>query len=367
MDNQFILDQRYMASAIRFARRNLGKTCDNPAVGALLVKNKEIIASAVTAISGRPHAETQLLIEAGTKAAGATLYVTLEPCSHYGQTPPCVNAIIKAQIARVVIGLQDPDTRVCGRSVKLLQNAGISVDINILAEEINKQIADYLTLKIKKRPYVILKLASYKDAVIGCNDERLLITGKIAWRQSQMLRSRQQAILVSTNTLLLDNPSLTCRLEGLEQFSPIRLVIDRNLRLSLSSNILQNLRQIPTWIFCDITAPKDKLVALENMGCRIIRGKFVNGQLDLDYMLDFLANEKISSLLVEGGKKLANSFLSANLVDKFIHIESQRETYINSINCIRINDILNNLPKSFTLDNSAYYGDDNWYEWLRKV
>src|SRR5690606_25408700 len=218
-------DRRFMAAAIRLSRRNLGLTATNPSVATLIVRDDGqgpyIVGRGVTAVGGRPHAETEALAEAGDLARGATAYVTLEPCAHHGRTPPCAEALVAAGVKRVVGGTSDPDPRVSGKGYAILREAGIEVVEGVLAAEAAEMMAGYLIRSIKKRPEVILKLAVSADNKIGRRGEgQIAITGEIARRQVHLMRAEADAILIGIGTALTDDPELTCRLPGLGQRSP---------------------------------------------------------------------------------------------------------------------------------------------------
>ena len=239
-------DERFMAAAIRLSRRHLGRTATNPSVGCLIVRDGVIVGRAVTALGGRPHAETQALAEAGALARGATAYVTLEPCSHHGRTPPCAEALIAYGVARVVISVTDPDPRVSGRGIGMLRDAGIEVDAGVLEAEGRRSLAGYLTRQTKNRPYVTLKLAVSADGMIGREGEgQVAITGPLARAQVHALRAETDAILVGIGTATSDDPVLTVRLPGLEAQSPVRIVLDPSLALPLTSKLVETAREVP--------------------------------------------------------------------------------------------------------------------------
>ncbi|WP_027665310.1 bifunctional diaminohydroxyphosphoribosylaminopyrimidine deaminase/5-amino-6-(5-phosphoribosylamino)uracil reductase RibD [Rhizobium leguminosarum] len=239
-------DERFMAAAIRLSRWHLGRTATNPSVGCLIVRDGVIVGRAVTALGGRPHAETQALAEAGALARGATAYVTLEPCSHHGRTPPCAEALIAYGVARVVISVTDPDPRVSGRGIATLREAGIEVDAGALEAEGRHSLAAYLTRQTKNRPYVTLKLAVSADGMIGREGAgQVAITGPEARAQVQALRAETDAILVGIGTAIADDPLLTVRSPGLEAQSPIRIVLDPSLALPLTSKLVETARQVP--------------------------------------------------------------------------------------------------------------------------
>ncbi|MBB2675685.1 UNVERIFIED_ORG: diaminohydroxyphosphoribosylaminopyrimidine deaminase/5-amino-6-(5-phosphoribosylamino)uracil reductase [Rhizobium esperanzae] len=239
-------DESFMAAAIRLSRRHLGRTATNPSVGCLIVKDGVVVGQAVTALGGRPHAEPQALAEAGELARGATVYVTLEPCSHHGKTPPCAEALIAYGVARVVISVTDPDPRVSGRGISMLREAGIEVDAGVLEAEGRRSLAGYLTRQTKNRPYVTLKLAVSADGMIGRKGEgQVAITGPEARAEVQALRAETDAILVGIGTAISDDPLLTVRTPGLEAQSPIRIVLDPSLALPLTSKLVATARDVP--------------------------------------------------------------------------------------------------------------------------
>lgn len=223
-------DQRFMAAAIRLSRWNTGCTSTNPSVGCVIVRDGVIVGRAVTAPGGRPHAEAQALADAGEAARGATVYVSLEPCSHHGKTPPCSDALTAAGVARVVISVTDPDERVSGRGISILRDAGIEVETGVLEAEGRVALAAYLTRQVKHRPHVTLKLAISTDGMIGrLGEGQVAITGPIARAQVHVLRAETDAILVGGNTARADDPELTTRAPGLQDRSPIRIVLDPRL------------------------------------------------------------------------------------------------------------------------------------------
>ncbi|WP_312361562.1 bifunctional diaminohydroxyphosphoribosylaminopyrimidine deaminase/5-amino-6-(5-phosphoribosylamino)uracil reductase RibD [Ensifer sp.] len=360
-------DERFMAAALRLARQHLGQTSTNPSVACLIVKDGVVVGRAVTARSGRPHAETQALVEAGERARGATAYVTLEPCSHHGKTPPCADALVASGVDRVVISILDPDERVAGRGVVRLRDAGITVDIGVLPEEGHRALEAYLMRQVKKRPHVTLKLAISADGMIGRKGAgQVRITGSIARAQVQVLRAQTDAILVGIGTATADDPELTVRLPGLEDRSPVRIVLDRRLDLSPGSKLVRSARAVPLIVVSAEPAPQSELedgdhvlrrAALEAEGVEILETGTVTD------LLSALGSRGISSLLVEGGAVAARAFLDAGLVDRI-----QIYTGPQSIgeNGIASPFDRRSVPSGFTLVNSARYGDDLFEEYERE-
>ncbi|MBO9123427.1 MULTISPECIES: bifunctional diaminohydroxyphosphoribosylaminopyrimidine deaminase/5-amino-6-(5-phosphoribosylamino)uracil reductase RibD [unclassified Rhizobium] len=239
-------DAQFMQEAIRLGLLHLGQTSTNPSVGCVIVRDGKIVGRGTTAVGGRPHAEPQALAEAGELAHGATAYVTLEPCSHHGKTPPCADALIASGVSRVVISVTDPDERVSGRGIAMLRDAGITVETGLLEEEGRQSLAAYLTRQTKNRPYVILKLAVSEDGMIGrVGEGQIAITGPAARAEVQQLRAETDAILVGIGTAVADDPELTVRIQGLEGRSPVRIVLDPLLELPLTSKLVRTARQVP--------------------------------------------------------------------------------------------------------------------------
>src|SRR6202158_3906770 len=242
-------DQRFMQLALTLGRRGQGRTWPNPAVGAVVVKDGVIVGRGWTQPGGRPHAEPVALARAGEAARGATLYVTLEPCSHIGKSPPCADAIIAAGIARVVSAIEDPNPEVAGQGHAKLRAAGIAVDIGLGAAEAAHDHAGHFRRIRAKRPHVILKLAVSSDDKIGAAGRKpLAISGEAARARVHLLRAQCDAILVGIGTVLADNPRLTCRLPGMEARSPVRVVLDRSLRVPGTSRLVQSARETPLWV-----------------------------------------------------------------------------------------------------------------------
>jgi len=310
-------DARFMALAFTLGRRGLGNTWPNPAVGAVIVKDGVIVGRGWTQSGGRPHAEVEALRRAKKDAQGATLYVTLEPCSHQGQTPPCADAIIKAGIARVVSALEDPNREVASKGHARLREKGIVVDVGLGADEARRVHAGHIMRVTKQRPYVTLKLAVSADGKAGLASRKpAAITGEVAWTRVFQMRAASDAIMVGIGTVLSDNPQLSCRLPGMFERSPVRVVLDAKLKLPLATSVVATVRDTPTWVF---TSGKPSAIAeeiLQHKGCKVFRVGDVDGQLDLNGVLKVLAEQGITRLMVEGGPTLAGAFAAAGLVDE---------------------------------------------------
>jgi diaminohydroxyphosphoribosylaminopyrimidine deaminase/5-amino-6-(5-phosphoribosylamino)uracil reductase len=311
------LDRRLLAAAIRLGAGALGTTWPSPAVGAIVVKEGMVVGRGRTAPGGRPHGEPLALAEAGEAARGATLYVSLEPCSHVGRGPPCADAVIAAGIARVVAPFADIDTRVAGRGFERMRAAGIEVATGLLAAQARRAHAGHLTQVAERRPYVVLKLAVSADDAIGrAGEGQVPITGEIARRHVQALRSRFDAIMVGRGTVEADDPELTCRLPGLEQRSPVRVVLDSDARLGSDRRVLAG-GPAPTWVLTAI-GPDEARAATRCL--KVPRA--AKGGLDLAACLGRLGSEGVTRLLVEGGAQLAKGMLEADLVDEALIFRS---------------------------------------------
>ena len=313
-------DQRFMALALALGRRGQGRTWPNPAVGAVVVRDGVIVGRGWTQPGGRPHAEPEALRRAGEAARGATLYVTLEPCSHFGKSPPCADAIIAAGITRVVSAIEDPNPEVAGQGHARLRAAGITVDIGLGAAEAAHDHAGHFRRVRNKRPHVVLKLAVSSDDKIGAAGRKpVAITGEAAKARVHLLRARCDAILVGIGTVQADDPLLTCRLPGMEARSPIRVVLDRALRLSGTSRLVHSARETPLWVMTSSVAEAPAAMKLGAAGAQVMRVATTTMPppgLDLNAVLHELSEKGVTRLLVEGGARVASSFVSADLVDE---------------------------------------------------
>jgi diaminohydroxyphosphoribosylaminopyrimidine deaminase/5-amino-6-(5-phosphoribosylamino)uracil reductase len=292
-------DEKFISYALNLAKKNLGKTAPNPVVGCVIVKSGEIISTGVTAENGRPHAEKIAIEKIVDKKIleGATLYVTLEPCSHLGQTPPCIDEIIKNKFEKVVIATQDPDERVNGAGIKKLREAGIDVVCGILEKEAQEINRGFFKAKKVRLPFVTLKLATSLDGKIATkNFDSKWITSEKARQFSHHLRAINDAILVGANTIRKDDPTLDCRIAGLESFSPRKVVLSDKNNFDPAAKIFQNQGKNPVIILSG----------------------------DLTKILQELCTSGINSVLVEGGQKTATRFLQENLVDELVCIRSKK-------------------------------------------
>ncbi len=310
-----------MRAALSLAGRGLGQVWPNPAVGCVLVTEgtaPTIVGRGWTQKGGRPHAETEALGRAGAAANGATAVVTLEPCAHRGRTPPCAKALIEAGVARVVAATEDPDSRVNGGGLRRLRDASIAVQCGVLREEAEAINAGYLLRVRSGRPLVTLKLATTLDGRIATHSgESRWITGGAARQRAHLMRARHDAVMVGIGTALTDDPDLTCRLPGLEDRAPVRIVVDARLHLPLTSRLVVTAARTPTWLVTVPGADRDRCHAFEDSGVRLIEVKSgPDGYPAPAAMLAALGGAGLTRVLVEGGGHLAAGLMRADLVDR---------------------------------------------------
>jgi diaminohydroxyphosphoribosylaminopyrimidine deaminase/5-amino-6-(5-phosphoribosylamino)uracil reductase len=311
------MDNRFMALALSLGRRGLGNAWPNPAVGAVVVKDGIVVGRGWTQPGGRPHAEVEALRRAGEAARGATLYAPLEPCSHYGQTPPCVDAITAAGVARVVSALEDPNPQIAGQGHAKLRAAGISVTLGIDADEARHAHAGHIARVRNGRPHVTLKLAVSADGKAGLPGRKpATITGEAARERVHLMRAMNDAVLTGIGTVLADDPQLNVRLPGMEQRSPVRVVVDSELRLPPASRLAASASRTLDWVFASESAPQDNERALIDLGVEVLRVPGAKGRLDLSAVLHALAERGITRVMVEAGPILSAAFLAADLVDE---------------------------------------------------
>lgn len=303
-------DESFMRMALRLAARGLGSTAPNPAVGCVLVKGGQIVGRGWTQAGGRPHAETVALAQAGDAARGATAYVTLEPCAHFGVTSPCADALIDAGIARVVIACSDPDPRTAGKGIMRLAAVGIETHHGICEADARALNAGFFLRIEKNRPFISLKLATSLDGMIAtASGESQWITGEKARQHAHLLRAEHDAILTGIGTALADDPMLNCRVPGREAHSPIRIVLDTHLRLPSTSQLVQSATEIPLWIICSESA-----AATHSFPAHIT--VIAMPQLKPAAIVETLAECGITRLLIEAGPTLNTSFYESGLMDE---------------------------------------------------
>lgn len=312
-------DQTHMRAALALGRRALGSAWPNPAVGCVIVRDGVVVGRGMTGAGGRPHAETEALRMAGPAARGATAYVTLEPCSHWGKTPPCAEALIAAGLARVVVAAGDPDPRVNGAGIERLREAGIAVETGLLAEEATSDLAGFLSRIRLGRPAVSLKLASTLDGRIATRrGESRWITGPAARRRAHALRGQHDAIMVGVGTVIADDPDLTCRLPGYRRVPLVRVVADSHLRIPLTARLVATARETPTWVLHSEGCERERLQALGAAGVRCVAIGAAAAGVDLGQGLRALAEAGITRLLVEGGAQVAAALLRGDQVDRIL-------------------------------------------------
>src|SRR5436305_7763943 len=318
------VDLRSMHTALALARRGLGAVWPNPAVGCVIVGDGRVVGRGWTQPGGRPHGETEALARAGAAARGATAYVSLEPCCHWGRTPPCADALIAAGVARVVATIEDPDPRVAGSGIGRLREAGLSAETGLYEGKAAELNAGFFQRVRAGRPLLTLKLAASLDGRIAtASDESRWITGEAARERAHLLRAGHDAVLGGTGTALTGDPQLTCRLPGLAPRSPVRIVIDRQLRLPSAAHLIAEARQVPSWVITSALADAGRQSALRDAGVEVIAAP-VNaaGQIDLAPALELLGGRGLTRLLVEGGGRLAAALLRAGLVDRLVWINA---------------------------------------------
>jgi diaminohydroxyphosphoribosylaminopyrimidine deaminase/5-amino-6-(5-phosphoribosylamino)uracil reductase len=323
--DQRTFDHHMMGIALRMARRGIGSTSPNPSVGAVIADEAtgELIARAVTAPSGCPHAEPLAIAQAGGRARGKTMYVTLEPCSHHGKTPPCSDAVVAAGLARVVVALTDPDPRVSGRGIDQLRAAGIAVTRGVRAEEAHWLTRGHIVRVTERRPFVQLKMALGADGRVprGSAGAPVFVTGPVARARGHLMRAEADAVLIGNRTLRDDDPDLTCRLPGLAHRSPIRIVLATDLEGLEQSRLVQSARAVPVHVVTTDRADADqhtKTQALKSAGVTVHVVRAVAGRIWLPSLLERLAEIGVTRLLVEGGPGVWRAFAKHGLFDEVV-------------------------------------------------
>ncbi len=312
-------DQEFMRRALELAALGRGKTSPNPLVGAVVVKDGVIVGEGYHKKAGTPHAEVIALQEAGARAKGADLYVNLEPCCHYGRTPPCTKAIIEAGVKRVVVACEDPNLLVAGKGIEILRQAGIAVEVGVLEEEARRLNEVFFKFITTRRPFVTLKVAMSLDGKIAtfAGDSKW-ITGEQARCYAHQMRAEHDAVMVGIGTVLTDDPLLTVRLPG-ESKQPWRLIVDSRLRIPLESRIALTSGKFPTIVATvQHQGSREKKKLLEERGIEVWELPADRGRVDLNALLEELGRKEITSVLLEGGATLNASALEAGVVDKFV-------------------------------------------------
>lgn len=310
-------DEKYLRLACRLAERAYGRTSPNPPVGAVLVRAGKIVGTGYHRFAGGDHAEIAALRRAGARARGATLYITLEPCSHHGRTPPCTGALIRAGIKEVVCGVRDPNPLVAGRGLRRLARAGIRVRTGVLEQRCRLLIEAFAKYITRQVPFVVLKLAATLDGrIAAASGDARWISGERSRKEVHRLRNRVDAVVVGVGTVIADDPLLTCRIAGGR--NPWRIVLDSRLRLPLSAKIVRLADAQKTIIAAGAAAPSAKLRALESLGVEVWRLPLRGERISWRPLLKKLARRDIVSVLIEGGARTAASALAEKIVDKFV-------------------------------------------------
>ncbi len=312
-------DEDHMRAALSLARRGLGETAPNPSVGCVIVREGRVVGRGRTARGGRPHAETEALAMADEAARGATAYVSLEPCAHHGQTPPCASALVEAGIARVVVATGDPDERVNGQGIAMLRDAGIDVAEGVCAAEAETVNEGFFSVVRRGRPMVTLKLATTLDGRIATRTgESQWITGEASRRAAHALRGSHDAVMVGVGTALADDPELTCRIAGFRAAPMVRVIVDSHLRTPLDGRLAREVGDDAVWILHRDGVDAARRGAFGALGVRLFEVAATDAGVDLDAGMRALGSAGVTRLLVEGGGTLAAALLRADLVD---HIE----------------------------------------------
>jgi len=342
----------------------MGRVWPNPAVGCVVVNEGRVVGRGWTADGGRPHAEVRALAQAGVAAKGATAYVTLEPCAHHGQTPPCATALIDAGLARVVVAAGDPDPRVAGKGIAMLEQAGISVATGVLQAEAEQDHAGFLSRVTQNRPFLTLKLAGTLDGRIAtATGESQWIPGPAARRAVHMMRARHDAVMVGAGTVRADDPSLTVRGLGIPR-QPVRVVVSRAMKIDVRSQLAQTAKETPVWL-CHGTGAE--VGAWVGAGAKSLPCDTINGQVDPHAAMAALASEGITRIFCEGGGMLAASLLQADLVDRLVVFSAGMAMGAEGTPMLAAMgvDRLDAAPR-FAFDHVGRLGDDLCHVWQRR-
>lgn len=310
------MQETYMRLALELAEKARGRTSPNPMVGAVIIKDGEVVGKGYHQKAGTPHAEVHALLDAGNRAVGATMYVTLEPCSHVGRTPPCSDAVIKAGISQVYVAMEDPNPLVAGQGIRRMENAGIKVHIGLMENEARRLNEIFIKFITTKRPFVLLKWAMTLDGKIAARSgHSKWVTGSQAREMVHRLRDQYDSILVGIDTVITDNPELTCRLPAGGR-DPVRIVLDSNARMPIDARVISQESTVPTYVAITGEASQERVKLLQGKVEILKIASDTHGRVGLPELLSKLGEMEISSVLVEGGSTIAAAFLEAKLVDK---------------------------------------------------
>ena len=335
-------DHRFMKLAINLAKVNLDLTGLNPSVGCVIVKKGKIISYGQTGLKGRPHAEYSAIKNCKKNLKGSTMYVSMEPCTHYGKTPPCTDLIIKSKIKKLFYAIEDIDKRTSNKSFPLLKSKNVIVKKNLLKKDALKVYKKYFLYKRNKKPIVTGKIALSKNGFIY--SKKGYISNIHSRNFSHLLRYKKDAILISSVTLNKDNPQLTCRIPGLYKYSPIIFILDKDLKINKNSFIIKNPKRSKTFIFY-VNSNIKKIKFLKSKGIKLIKSKLDNNNIDLNYVINFAYNNGVGSLIVEGGNNLTQSFISKKLFNEFYLFQSGKK--ISQKGNININKLKKSIEISF--------------------
>ncbi len=333
------VDLRFMSLALTLGRRGLGNAWPNPAVGAVIVQDSPdgptIVGRGWTQPGGRPHAEIEALRRAGAAARGATIYTTLEPCSHYGKSPPCMEAIAAAGIKRVISAMDDPNLKVAGQGHRFLRDRGIAVEVGLCGGEAKRVHAGHIRRIREGRPHVMLKIAVSADGKVGAAGRKpVQLTAEPATARVHLHRAMSDAILVGIGTAMADDPQLTCRLPGMSGQSPHRVVLDTTLKLPLDSRLVRTANDVPVWVFAAPEAPAEREAEMRRLGVEVFRIDRHGRHIDLDAVLRLLGSLGITRLMVEAGPITAAAFLAADLVDEVELYRSPKSVGVDGVDAL---------------------------------
>ncbi|WP_170422076.1 bifunctional diaminohydroxyphosphoribosylaminopyrimidine deaminase/5-amino-6-(5-phosphoribosylamino)uracil reductase RibD [Ruegeria arenilitoris] len=361
-------DKRYMALALSLGRRGQGTCWPNPAVGCVIVRDGRIVGRGWTQPGGRPHAEPVALAQAGDAARGSTAYVSLEPCSHHGKTPPCAEALIAAGVSRVVCAIEDSDPRVAGQGFAMLREAGIEVTTGVLAEEAERDLAGFFLKTEQSRPFVTLKLASSFDGRIAtATGHSKWITGPKARRAVHAMRARHDAVMVGAGTARADDPSLTVRDIGVEA-QPVRIVVSRHMDIPLMGQLARTAKDIPVWLCHGPGPDAERARAWEGLGAKLVPCALDEHQIDAADLLHQLGQAGLTRVFCEGGAALAASLLAADLVDELVGFTAGLAIGAEGLSAIGTLglDKLDAAPR-FELIETQVIGPDVMHRWARAL
>lgn len=364
MKHSVFNDHYFMRIALNMSLRSQGNSFPNPSVGAVIVKDNNVISTGWTQPGGRPHAEIVALNKNKEKNNNAILYTTLEPCSHFGKTAPCVDAIIKSKIKRVVIAIKDPNPQVNGRSIKKLKRNNVQVKVGVLKKEAENINLGFFK-KIKKNQInVNTKIATSKNGKMT-NPNNKWITSELARSYGHFLRAKHDAIASGINTIMNDNPLLTCRLPGMEKFSPIRIIFDTKLKIKKDLRVVKTAKKFKTIIFTSNQSNKMKINILKKKGLEIVFIKNKTNSINIEEAMNYLIKIGINNVLLETGPKLNKSFFNYNLINKIFHFESKQNIKLGGISFYKVLKIKKIKDLKFKINSYKDLINDNFLTYTK--